>query len=424
MNVKKRDLQRTRIGRTLALLLLLLSLATGLCAANAKEENLTLMWEEKLEKFREKYKYYLDESKTKAIDYEGRKYLQVYYQRNKVFMEQFWFVPTWREGEKGHWTIIIDIGNRKAFILDYFNKDHKPKEGHYDISKMKYNLADYSKYTQKLMQWMIDNRRTLLEEINRANGEASDAGFYASQPLVQEQSGARQGQSGAESNSPYVNDPNILKKEADQIQNWMNEGKIKAYNAGADFEWWDEKAKADFEALPFSDNIEEVASHVYRLTLDIKSPEEARYVVLVPRHVRVDRGGELEQFDSLTIVKIAERTVDYSTPDSKNRPVTLEPLTKMLDIFYIREGKTASIMHLGDHEYTWKWLEEGEKEVTEQSVGAMSTLASEVVYTFEGTADPNVIILNGVDDYDDSPVIGRLEVLPGVTTMLPPWYGE
>lgn len=123
----------------------------GLCAAKDKE-NMTLMWQDEHinDKLGEKYKYYLDDSETKIIDYEGRKYLQTYFQRNKVFMEQIWFVPMWRESEKAHWTRIYDVERQKVFTLDYLNKDRKQKEGHYSISSMKQNLRDYSDLDKKI----------------------------------------------------------------------------------------------------------------------------------------------------------------------------------------------------------------------------------------------------------------------------------
>ena len=157
--------------------MLLLALATGLCAA--KDDNMTLMWEEAIPNsnvYGEKYKYYIDESKTKIIDYNGRKYLQVYWQRNKLFMEQVWFVLTWREAEKAHFTEVFDVGKRKAFVLEYLNKDYNPKKGNYDISTMNQNSIDYGDFEQKVMQWVSQNRPSLLEEINKANGDTSSAG--------------------------------------------------------------------------------------------------------------------------------------------------------------------------------------------------------------------------------------------------------
>lgn len=170
-------MQRERVCKTLALVMLLLSLATGLCAA--KSDNLTLMWEEAIPNsnvYGEKYKYYIDESKTKIMDYNGRKYLQVYWQRNKLFMEQVWFVLTWREAEKAHYTEIFDVGKRKAFILEYLNKDYNPKKGNYDISTIKQNSFDYGDSEQKVMQWISQNRPSLLEEINKANGDTVSVG--------------------------------------------------------------------------------------------------------------------------------------------------------------------------------------------------------------------------------------------------------
>lgn len=190
---------RKILWKTFLLCMACLVCVGGLCAAKDKD-NMTLMWQDEHinDKLGEKYKYYLDDSATKIIDYEGRKYLQAYFQRNKVFMEQIWFVPMWRESEKAHWTRIYDVERQKSFTLDYLNKDIKQKEGHYNISSMKQNLHDYSELDKKFMQWMETNRKSLLDEIRRANGDASNAGFSVSQTTPQGQTNAVtvQGQSG------------------------------------------------------------------------------------------------------------------------------------------------------------------------------------------------------------------------------------
>lgn len=174
---------RKILWKTFLLCMACLVCVGGLCAAKDKD-NMTLMWQDEHinDKLGEKYKYYLDDSATKIIDYEGRKYLQAYFQRNKVFMEQIWFVPMWRESEKAHWTRIYDVERQKSFTLDYLNKDIKQKEGHYNISSMKQNLRDYSDLDKKFMQWMETNRKSLLDEIRRANGGNPSASGAAGQP--------------------------------------------------------------------------------------------------------------------------------------------------------------------------------------------------------------------------------------------------
>ena len=134
----------------------------------------------------EKYKYYIDESKTKVIDYDGRKYLQVYCQKNKLFREQIWFAFTWRETEKAHWTKIYDVGRQKVFTLDYLNKEIKGnKEGHWDISAMKQYLSEYDWLAKKIMAWMAENRKSILDEINKANGDSdSSSGTQAAPQAV------------------------------------------------------------------------------------------------------------------------------------------------------------------------------------------------------------------------------------------------
>ena len=133
----------------------------------------------------EKRKFYIDDNATQIIDYEGHKYLQVYIQINKVFFEQIWFVPTWREGEKGHWTRIYDIENRKAFTLEYFDTNEKPKKGSFNISTMKQNCGEYNDFDQKFMQWMETNRKSVLDEIRRANGGNQGTIGNAGQPANQ-----------------------------------------------------------------------------------------------------------------------------------------------------------------------------------------------------------------------------------------------
>ncbi len=167
-------MRRARVWKTLALVMMLFALATGLCAAKDKDE-MTFMWEEDGPGYGEKFKYYIDDKETKIIDIGGRKYLQMYWQRNKLFMEQFWMVMTWREAEKAHFTEIFDIENKKAFYLEFLNKDHNPKKGKFDISTMPQNSFPYGLYEQKVIQWMEANRKSILDEIRKANGNTAGA---------------------------------------------------------------------------------------------------------------------------------------------------------------------------------------------------------------------------------------------------------
>ena len=175
------------IWKTLAVIMVLLSLATGMCFAK-DAENLTKIWEEEIETDRpgEKAKYYIDEAKTQVIDYSGRKYLQLYVQKNKVFMEQFWFVLTWREDEKAHWTIIYDVAQHKAFISEFMNKDSKQKEGHNDISLMLQNSSNYSNFDKKIMDWMLNNRRSVLENVVLENGDEPESIDYNYVPFKEQ----------------------------------------------------------------------------------------------------------------------------------------------------------------------------------------------------------------------------------------------
>ncbi len=178
-------MRKAWLARVLLLCMACLICVGGLCSAKDKDK-LTLMWEFELDSNYpgEKRKFYIDDNATQIIDYEGRKYLQVYIQINKVFFEQIWFVPTWREGEKGHWTRIYDIENRKAFTLEYFDTNEKPKKGSFNISTMKQNCGEYNEFDQKFIQWMETNRKSVLDEIRRANGGNQGTSGNAGQPAV------------------------------------------------------------------------------------------------------------------------------------------------------------------------------------------------------------------------------------------------
>ena len=206
--------------------------------------------------------------------------------------------------------------------------------------------------------------------------------------------------------------PESLQKEANQVQQWMQNGKVKLYNAGSGFEWWDEEARADFEALPFSDDIEEVASHVYRVAWNDSDPILVTYVVIVPRHVRAHYADGDKVFDSLLMVEFA------NTMQDENEAYHMNLQTKMIDRCFIKEGRTYDIMHWatweGD-EFTWKWLEEGKQEFEQEEVTSLVTLGVETAYRFEGTSDPNTFILHATTA-DGESWTGKMVALPGVTT--------
>lgn len=212
------------------------------------------------------------------------------------------------------------------------------------------------------------------------------------------------GAQGATSSAAELNKPSRLKENAAKLQDLMKNGKMKLYNAGAGFEWWDEEAKADFEALPFSDDIEEVSSHVYQVIWDDRTPY-ASYVILVPRHVHVTYGpGEEKSYDTLLIVEIA------GTEDVGNGALRLTPYTEMVDRYYLKNGRTHEIVHLASHltdeeSFSWKWLEEGRQEVEVQQASSIPMLGEETIYKFEGTNDPNVFIVHGRvgEEYDGEP---------------------
>ena len=229
---------------------------------------------------------------------------------------------------------------------------------------------------------------------------------YGSMPSAPSAQGA-QGQSSAPTGD--------LNAEAVQIQKWLQEGKIKAYNAGAGFEWWDEKAKAEFEALPFSNDLAEVCSHVYRFTRFSAGEPSATYCILVPRHVRISHGGgEYETFDSLVMVNIASKYYD-----STERKMVFESFDDLWDNAYIKNGRIHFIVYLPLDDtppLDWQQLKSGQE--VEQRGGVVNTLGVELTYTFEGTNNPNSFILHGY--YSDREAEGPserdlFEALPGIT---------
>ncbi|MBR5163015.1 MAG: hypothetical protein IKW79_03215, partial [Schwartzia sp.] len=205
-----------------------------------------------------------------------------------------------------------------------------------------------------------------------------------------------------------------LNAEAVQIQKWLQEGKIKAYNAGAGFEWWDEKAKAEFEALPFSNDLAEVCSHVYRFTRFSAGEPSATYCILVPRHVRISYGGgEYETFDSLVMVNIASKYYD-----SVDRKMVFESFDDLWDNAYIKNGRIHFIVYLPLDDtppLDWQQLKSGQE--VEQRGGVVNTLGVELTYTFEGTNNPNSFILHGYysdREAEDPSERDLFEALPGI----------
>ncbi|WP_037370536.1 hypothetical protein [Selenomonas sp. CM52] len=74
-------------------------------------------------------------------------------------------------------------------------------------------------------------------------------------------------------------------KRVEELKNLAKNGKIRFYNVGKDFTWQYDFSRENFEALPFDDDVHEVCSHLYKLTL---SPRDIKYVVLAPRHAKFD----------------------------------------------------------------------------------------------------------------------------------------
>lgn len=75
------------------------------------------------------------------------------------------------------------------------------------------------------------------------------------------------------------------KKRIEEIKKLAKDGKIRLYNVGKNFTWQYDFSRENFEALPFDDDVHEVCSHLYKLTL---SPRNIKYVVLAPRHAKFD----------------------------------------------------------------------------------------------------------------------------------------
>lgn len=261
----------------------------------------------------------------------------------------------------------------------------------------------------------IDPSKT--ENIDRLNRFVSTHSEYGFQPYgsTPQSANPSAGTTGNRPTAP-LNTPESLKTDGTSIQDMLRTGKIKAYNAGAGFEWWDEEARADFEALPFPDDIEVVAGNVYRVTWDDNNPDYIKYIVIVPRHVRIHYGaGEEDAHDSLLVVEIASKGYD------DKGAICLLPTTMMNDECYIRKGRTREIVHFaGDEDtFSWKWLEEGQKEIEEQQGSALPMLGAETYYTFEDSGNPELIILRG--HCDERTWTGKMELVPSVVT--PPFQG-
>ena len=203
-----------------------------------------------------------------------------------------------------------------------------------------------------------------------------------------------------------------LSAEAAQIQKWLKEGRIKAYNVGIGFEWWDEEAQAEFEALPFSEDLAETCGRVYRFPLVASGGDWVKYVVIVPQHMIIHRGDDGdERFDTVHLITIAE----------KDGGTALHPVNSS-DDYFLDHGHTDHVLHL-DEQKPFEWTNQP-KTSWKQSGSYISTLGDSFYYTFEATDNPDVFTLqsyvNRVEPgYEDAK--GVFEALPGIT--LPPLPG-
>ena len=169
----------------------------------------------------------------------------------------------------------------------------------------------------------------------------------------------------------------------------------KVYNAGKNFEWSNEEDKINFENLPFTDNIQELASHVYKLQWDAEDRNaNVGYVMFVPRHVQYGYDGEIK--DQLVMIqlglggKICNRGV--CSFDEKGNPIVEVASDSKFRVAGIFQGDILETVSLEEEE--WSYFEEPQREKDIMGLQSVTVLGGAYIpthYKLVPTKDPRII---------------------------------
>lgn len=140
----------------------------GLCLADDEKEN----WVEYYRETEQPWNiYYVDTNSIKALDYNGRKYLEANVRRKEETYEYIWVVVRQIEVTNAKWHKVFDIENQKVLNLEFDNKYANPKKGKYDISELGEKGWDLHKYLfeERLEKWIEQNYPAVINKIRTHN---------------------------------------------------------------------------------------------------------------------------------------------------------------------------------------------------------------------------------------------------------------
>lgn len=156
MIVMKKELMKT-----LTLCLLCIMCLCTTCLAAGKNEN----WA-KCFSLDDYTIFYADTNSIKAIEYDGRKYLEIRFKRKAPDIQSF----TWKYIERttGDWHLVFDIERCVGVTLEGYNKFYNPQRWTGNISNIK-NGWNCGEVEERILEWVSSNYPSLIDEIMQYN---------------------------------------------------------------------------------------------------------------------------------------------------------------------------------------------------------------------------------------------------------------
>ena len=391
------------IKKTAICFLSLLFLLTGICFA---EEDYPLIYDNHTN-----FLVRVKKDSIKPITLDNKEYLSYYLEgKKREFFSNPWGIPipvgTTKVAEE--WRI-YDIENKTGYKMpkdvsklteqELANLIYGSK-GSYDAKAEKNNFLD-----QRLMDYVNKNIYSVVSSILE-NNEINKETFET-----------------AKKNRILKEEINEIPSDNQTLRDLMEkskEGKFpKIYNAGANFEWSNEKDKENFENLPFTDDVKELASHVYKMQWDAEERgRSVEYVMFVPRHIQYGVDGEIK--DQIIMIQLG---IGGKICPKNQCPVDKDgnPIIEIIgdSKFSVKAIFQDDVLETVDlHEEEWSYFEEPQKEEDLMKLQSVTVLGGGFVptrYKLVPTSDPRILDMIVTEDSPLKQPNARLIKLEEVT---------
>lgn len=391
------------IKKTTICFLSLLFLFTGICFA---EEDYPLIYDNHTN-----FLVRVKKDSIKPITLDNKEYLSYYLEgKEREFFSNPWGIPipvgTTKVAEE--WRV-YDIENKTGYKMPKdVNKLTEQElatliygsKGSYDAKAEKNNFLD-----QRLMDYVNKNIYSVVSSILE-NNEMNKETFET-----------------AKKNRIFKEEINEIPSDNQTLRDLMEkskEGKFpKIYNAGANFEWSNEKDKENFENLPFTDNVKELASHVYKMQWDAEERgRSVEYVMFVPRHIQYGVDGEIK--DQIIMIQLG---IGGKICPKNQCPVDKDgnPIIEIIgdSKFSVKAIFQEDVLETVDlHEEEWSYFEEPQKEEDLMKLQSVTVLGGGFVptrYKLVPTSDPRILDMIVTEDSPLKQPNARLIKLEEVT---------